>query len=80
MAAFEALSAGESPVRAEFHWRTRSGELRLIEWSNTVLTDADGAITHVVGTGIDVTETRASGRQSARRWRSACATSPTTTP
>ena len=58
VAAFEALKAGESPVRIEFHWRTRDGELRLIEWSNTALTDADGAVTHVVGTGVDVTETR----------------------
>ena len=58
VAAFEALKAGESPVRIEFHWRTRDGELRLIEWSNTALTDADGEVTHVVGTGIDVTETR----------------------
>jgi diguanylate cyclase (GGDEF)-like protein/PAS domain S-box-containing protein len=58
VAAFEALKAGESPVRTEFHWRTRDGELRLIEWSNTALIDADGAVTHVVGTGIDVTETR----------------------
>jgi diguanylate cyclase (GGDEF)-like protein/PAS domain S-box-containing protein len=57
-AALEALAAGESPVRTEFHWRTRGGELRLIEWSNTTLTGADGAVTHVVGTGIDVTETR----------------------
>ena len=56
--AFEALTAGESPVQTEFHWRTRSGELRLIEWSNTALTDPDGNVTHVVGTGIDVTETR----------------------
>lgn len=58
VAAFEALKAGESPVRIEFHWRTRDGELRLIEWSNTALIDADGAVTHVVGTGVDVTETR----------------------
>jgi diguanylate cyclase (GGDEF)-like protein/PAS domain S-box-containing protein len=58
IAAFEALTAGESPVQTEFHWRTRSGELRLIEWSNTALTDADGNITHVVGTGIDVTDSR----------------------
>jgi diguanylate cyclase (GGDEF)-like protein/PAS domain S-box-containing protein len=57
-AALEALAAGESPVRTEFHWRTRSGELRLIEWSNTALTGTDGVVTHVVGTGIDVTETR----------------------
>ena len=58
VAAFEALKAGESPVRIEFHWRTRDGELRLIEWSNTALIGADGAVTHVVGTGVDVTETR----------------------
>lgn len=58
VAALEALAAGESPVRTEFHWRTRKGELRLIEWSNTALTGPDGSVTHVVGTGIDVTETR----------------------
>jgi diguanylate cyclase (GGDEF)-like protein/PAS domain S-box-containing protein len=57
-AALEALGAGESPVRTEFHWRTRGGELRLIEWSITVLAAADGSVTHVVWTGIDVTETR----------------------
>src|SRR5215208_5712224 len=56
--ALEALAAGESPVRTEFHWRTRDGELRLIEWSNTALTDPHGSVTHVVGTGLDVTETR----------------------
>ena len=58
VAAFEALKAGESPVRTEFHWRTRAGDMRLIEWSNTALTAPDGSVTHVVGTGIDVTETR----------------------
>jgi diguanylate cyclase (GGDEF)-like protein/PAS domain S-box-containing protein len=57
-AAIEALAAGESPVRTEFHWRTCDGELRLIEWSNTTLTRPDGAVTYFVGTGIDVTETR----------------------
>jgi diguanylate cyclase (GGDEF)-like protein/PAS domain S-box-containing protein len=52
------LMAGESPVRAEFHWRTRAGELRLIEWSTTALTDPGGEITYMVGTGIDVTAAR----------------------
>jgi diguanylate cyclase (GGDEF)-like protein/PAS domain S-box-containing protein len=52
------LIAGESPVRAEFHWRTRDGELRLIAWSTTALTGPDGRITYMVGTGIDVTEAR----------------------
>jgi diguanylate cyclase (GGDEF)-like protein/PAS domain S-box-containing protein len=56
--AMGALRAGESPVRAELNWRTRDGELRLIEWSTTALTGPDGAVTHMVGTGIDVTEAR----------------------
>jgi diguanylate cyclase (GGDEF)-like protein/PAS domain S-box-containing protein len=54
----EALSRGESPVVIEVRWRTRGGDLRLIEWSNTALTDAEDNVTHVVGTGIDVTERR----------------------
>jgi diguanylate cyclase (GGDEF)-like protein/PAS domain S-box-containing protein len=57
-AATRLLMAGESPVRAEFHWRTKSGDLRLIDWSTTALTGPDGRITYMVGTGIDVTEMR----------------------
>ena len=53
-----ALRAGESPVRAEFHWRTRDGDLRLIEWSTTALTGPDGDVTYMVGSGIDVTDSR----------------------
>jgi diguanylate cyclase (GGDEF)-like protein/PAS domain S-box-containing protein len=54
----EALARGESPVIAEAHWRTRNGELRLISWSCTAITTPDGTVTHVVGTGIDITERR----------------------
>jgi diguanylate cyclase (GGDEF)-like protein/PAS domain S-box-containing protein len=53
-----ALRAGESPVRAEFQWRTRDGDLRQIEWSTTALTGPDGEVTHMVGMGIDVTDAR----------------------
>jgi diguanylate cyclase (GGDEF)-like protein/PAS domain S-box-containing protein len=53
-----ALRAGESPARAEFHWRTRDGDERLIEWSTTALTGPDGRVTYMVGTGIDVTDAR----------------------
>jgi diguanylate cyclase (GGDEF)-like protein/PAS domain S-box-containing protein len=56
--AMRALQAGESPVRAEFHWRTQDGDLRLIEWSTTALTGPDGEITYMVGTGIDATDAR----------------------
>ena len=59
-AAMAALMAGESPVRAEFHWRTRDGQLRLIDWSTTALTAPDGEVSYLVGTGIDVTEARRS--------------------
>jgi diguanylate cyclase (GGDEF)-like protein/PAS domain S-box-containing protein len=53
-----ALRAGESPVRAEFQWRTRDGDLRLIAWSTTALTGPDGEVTYMVGSGIDVTDAR----------------------
>jgi diguanylate cyclase (GGDEF)-like protein/PAS domain S-box-containing protein len=56
--AIRALMAGESPLDAEFHWRTRGGDLRLIEWTLTALTGRDGEITYMVATGIDVTAAR----------------------
>ena len=56
--AMRALRAGRSPVPAEFHWRTRDGDLRLIDWSTTALTGPDGEVTYMVGTGIDVTDAR----------------------
>jgi diguanylate cyclase (GGDEF)-like protein/PAS domain S-box-containing protein len=57
-AAMRAPMSGDSPLSAEFHWRTRAGELRLIEWSMTALTGRDGGITYMVATGIDVTAAR----------------------
>jgi diguanylate cyclase (GGDEF)-like protein/PAS domain S-box-containing protein len=56
--AIRALMAGESPLRAEFHWRTRDGELRLIEWSMTALSGPGGDATYMVATGTDVTAAR----------------------
>jgi diguanylate cyclase (GGDEF)-like protein/PAS domain S-box-containing protein len=53
-----ALARGESPVTLEVHWRTRSGEMRLVSWSCTGLTAPDGTVSHIVATGIDVTERR----------------------
>jgi diguanylate cyclase (GGDEF)-like protein/PAS domain S-box-containing protein len=54
----DSLERGDSPVLMETRWRTRSGDVRLISWSCTGLTAPDGTITHVVATGIDVTERR----------------------
>lgn len=57
-AEFGRLSAGQFPSTYENHVVARSGERRLIEWSNTAVTDDRGRVTHVIGTGIDVTEQR----------------------
>ncbi len=38
------------------HWLTQQGELRLIDWSNSVVTNYKGEVTHIIYTGIDITE------------------------
>jgi PAS domain S-box-containing protein len=52
---FGRLRAGEFPTDFENFWLTKSGERRLIAWSNTVLTNEKGGVEHIVGTGIDIT-------------------------
>lgn len=48
----------EFPSRRVNHWLTRSGERRLIQWSNTLITDREGGVEYVIGTGVDITEQR----------------------
>ena len=55
---FNALQTGALPGEHENYWVSRNGERRLIAWSNTSLKDADGQVTHIIGTGIDVTARR----------------------
>src|SRR6202035_4980113 len=52
---FTQLCRGVLTSDYESEWLTRSGGLRLISWSNTVLTDSD-QVTHIIATGIDITE------------------------
>ena len=53
---FNDLCSG-TPVEAyESHWSTRDGTRRLISWSSTVLTGADGLPEYIIATGIDITE------------------------
>jgi len=52
------LQAGAFPNSHENHWVTRAGAPRLISWDNTCLTDDQGAVTHVIATGTDITEAR----------------------
>lgn len=55
---YDKLCAGEFPIRAEAHCITKSGERRLIAWSNTVLIDSGGNVEFVVAIGIDITDQR----------------------
>jgi PAS domain S-box-containing protein len=52
---FRDLLSGKSPIKYRNHWKTREGSPKLIEWSNSVLADLNGNITHVIATGIDLT-------------------------
>jgi diguanylate cyclase (GGDEF)-like protein/PAS domain S-box-containing protein len=57
-ASLASLRAGDPPSPNENRWVTRDGALRLISWSNVAIYDEDGALTHIVSTGIDVTDER----------------------
>ena len=45
-------------ARVEGRWRTRSGGVRVVSWSNTALFGPDGDFAFGVATGIDVTDLR----------------------
>jgi PAS domain S-box-containing protein len=69
-AVFGELMARGGPNQHENQWIARSGERRLVSWSNSVLLDDAGAVRAVVATGLDITDrTRAEDalrRQAAR--------------
>ncbi len=50
------LLASEAPVLHQNHWITKSGERRLIAWSNAVLLEDGGVVRAVVVTGLDITD------------------------
>ena len=71
-AVFTELRTGQFPNEHEHYWVTKEGGRRLIMWSNTALVDERGAVEHVIGTGIDVTERRkaqAALEESERKYR-----------
>jgi PAS domain S-box-containing protein len=60
---FDTLLSRKGRAEHENSWLTRSGELRMISWSNTVLTDEDGNVQYVIGTGIDITDRKTLERE-----------------
>jgi diguanylate cyclase (GGDEF)-like protein/PAS domain S-box-containing protein len=67
MAASLATPAVDFPTSFEDTLVTRDRGHRLVAWSNTALSDDAGALTHLIATGIDITERRAAemGRREA---------------
>ncbi|MDZ8053230.1 MAG: GAF domain-containing protein [Aulosira sp. ZfuVER01] len=60
-AIFEKLRAGHITPNSqnyENYWKTKDGSLRLISWSNTILQDYEGSVEYLIGTGIDITESK----------------------
>jgi PAS domain S-box-containing protein len=56
-AVFSRLSAGDIPSTYENSWATKTGQHRLIAWSNTVLTSGPrGDVDFIIATGLDITE------------------------
>jgi len=54
-AMFARLTDGEPRNEHENVWVAKDGRRRRIAWSNTVITNRQGAVDYLVGTGIDVT-------------------------
>jgi diguanylate cyclase (GGDEF)-like protein/PAS domain S-box-containing protein len=52
------LRPGQLPEQNENHWITKDGRLRLIAWSDVCFFDDEGRATHLISTGIDITEER----------------------
>jgi diguanylate cyclase (GGDEF)-like protein/PAS domain S-box-containing protein len=57
-AALRGLRAGAPPEPNINQWVTRDGALRLISWANASFFDERGSLTHIVSTGIDITDER----------------------
>ena len=71
---FNDLTPAKFPQNFDCAWVTRTGEHRWISWSNTALVDEDGAVTHVIATGLDVTAQRvaeAATREAKERFQKA---------
>ena len=51
------ILAGDFPVQSQSFWYLRDNSTRIISWTHNGLRDQHGRLTHVVSTGVDVTDT-----------------------
>jgi len=53
---FSGLESAQFPRQSENYWVCKTGDRRLIAWSNNCLLDATGQVEYVIATGTDITE------------------------
>ncbi|NNF99428.1 MAG: response regulator [Desulfobacteraceae bacterium] len=53
---FKNLRSGNFPNKHENDWVSKSGEHKMIAWSNSCLADHRGEVTFVIASGIDITD------------------------
>lgn len=63
---FAGLTTGRGARRYENDWITRTGERRLLIWSNTNLLNSDGRVEFIIAAGVDITERRAAEAERER--------------
>jgi PAS domain S-box-containing protein len=51
-------AAEATPAAYDSTWLTRSGDRRLIHWASRAIRDDDGVLTSIIGTGVDITDSR----------------------
>jgi len=66
---FRELTLGHFPNQYVNYWLTKSGEKRLISWSNTALGDENNQLAYIIATGIDVTDKIQAEEQIAQNHR-----------
>ncbi|MGC1217957.1 MAG: ATP-binding protein [Phormidesmis sp.] len=66
---FRQLIAGQTNSYYESTWLGKAGEMHVIAWSNTVLSNSSGQVEFIVSSGIEVTEQRRSRRQLEGQYR-----------
>ncbi len=55
-AVFEHLKAGDIVAHYQNEWRMKDGSHRLFDWFNTILSEEDGRVSHILSHGYDITE------------------------
>ncbi|WGV25797.1 GAF domain-containing protein [Halotia branconii] len=67
-AVFEQLLIGQGCKEYENYWITKTGERRLIAWTNTTLQDHEGCIEYIVATGLDISDRKRSQQHLAAQY------------